>query len=79
MRNNLEESYSKSNWYKTGIVWGILMFILTLSYQLVFGEKTFIFPDSIMTLLIWLAGGLGYGYGMHLYFQIRKRKQKQTR
>lgn len=79
MPDNLEESYSVANWYKTGLIWGILMFILTLLHSLLFRDQAFVLPDSLMLLLIWSLGGLGYGYGMHLYFRWRSGKKKSRK
>ena len=66
----------KRQWIKTGLIWGLFMFI----------TMTFIFPyfqDDEITMTsiyigvpIWTLGGLGFGYTMHFYTKKKILKSK---
>lgn len=52
-------AYEKKNWWKEGIGWGVLMFVIMNLFDVASGELQ---PEHLpFSFLIWIIGGLGFG------------------
>lgn len=61
--------FTKGQWWKEGLSWGLFMFVLmSLLFPLVMGNGLS-FRSVMVSIPLWMLGGLGYGYSMHLFFR----------
>ncbi len=67
--------FDKSNWIKTGLTWGVLMFlIMSIIYPYVTGQGI-TWKTIVLGIVIWTIGGLVFGYSMKLF--MNKALQKK--
>lgn len=66
----------KDNWWKMGLGWGLFMFVAMNGLEVIEGEPLEI-KKLIVSLIIWLIGGLLFGLSMR--GMIRKVQPKKTK
>ncbi|WP_052593152.1 hypothetical protein [Aureispira sp. CCB-QB1] len=67
--------FGKKNWIKSGLSWGLCMFVL----MSVFNIQTISFGTLLVEFIIWMVAGLSFGYMMKVFFnQAIHKKNKNT-
>jgi len=64
---NLEEDPISNNWILTGMVWAVMMFILSGLIFPYFSGEPITLKKIIIGLVIWTLGGLSYGFYIKQY------------
>jgi predicted ABC-type exoprotein transport system permease subunit len=61
--------YDKNNWLKSGLVWGVIMFLLmSVCYPLITDESITV-KSFLIGLIVYSVGGITFGFVMKLYFK----------
>ena len=72
-KGNHTEEYNDKNWWKTGLGFGLFMFVLMELMFPVFSGDAYTSKKILTGLIVWLIGGLIYGLGLHLYFKFARK------
>ena len=69
--------YDKKSWIKTGLGWGLFMFIMmSIVFPLYDGSEINI-KTILIGVVIWTISGLFFGYTMKLFFNAKINKQSK--
>jgi hypothetical protein len=61
---NIEPDKSNKLWIKTGLIWGLFMFVsMTFISPLLKGNEITL-SDVLISIPVWVLAGLGFGYAM---------------
>ncbi len=74
-RNLQREDFLQKQWIYTGISWGMFMFIITTITDIF--RHTITWKSALISLPIYLLGGLAFGYVMKKYFERHQAKKEQ--
>ncbi len=78
MNYNKKHKSEKKNWIISGLIFGILMFLVNqIIFPLIKGEKI-TSQVFLIWLPIWLVGGLGWGFVMRWWYR-RQEKRNQNK
>jgi hypothetical protein len=67
----VSNSFDSKSWIRTGLAFGILMFLLMSVFYLLFGTIDFTIDNLIKDFVIWMFGGLVFGFAMKLVMNKR--------
>ncbi|MEP5613378.1 MAG: hypothetical protein ABJP45_14085 [Cyclobacteriaceae bacterium] len=57
-------THKKARWIRIGTLWGLFMFIAMFATMPLVSQTNYSWELALITLPIWLLGGLGFGYAM---------------
>ncbi len=64
---NIPNSFDKKSWIKTGLIWGVFMFLIMSIGLPYFGGQEITWKASLLGFVAWTIGGLVFGYTMKLF------------
>lgn len=77
----LSNAFDKKNWFKTGIFWGVFMFVtMSIIYPLL-NKQALVLKHVLIEILIWLAAGIVMSFIMNMFMRVlikilSKKKQQ---
>lgn len=75
----MEIGYTGKKWIIQGLLWGLSMSLILNLAVPYFGGEEITMSRTLIGLIVFLIGGLGYGYVMKLYFNEQESKSEVSR
>lgn len=71
---NLTQDFDQKRWPITGLVWGVLMYLLNVIVLPLIMDTEISAVSLLVGIPIWTLGGLAFGYTLYRYFKWKHSK-----
>jgi hypothetical protein len=75
-KEDYQDTYSDENWLRSGIIWGMLMFLMLEIVFPLFTGELYTFKKIMYGLLIWGLGGIFFGFVAWKFVKYTTNKHK---
>ncbi len=69
---SVQNPFSKKNWIKTGLIWGMFMFLIISIGSPYFSGQEITWKTLLSGFVTWIIGGLVFAYIMKLFMKRKK-------